>query len=164
MLSGHSTGPKKFQQGHVVGTWVFRVHEGRRVHLFLTSSLLRSGTLKGQPSGVALLRNSKTDPSALVSTSILAGQATFSVPYQLLVIRPPSQGSLFILQDGTLLSRGHLVSHLQEALSQAGIDTANFSGHSFRIGAAACSCIEPDCSPNFSRFLEFCKRPHIQQW
>ena len=30
-----------------------------------------------------------------------------------------------------------MVTHLREALLQAGIDTTNFSGHSFRIGAAS---------------------------
>ena len=54
-----------------------------------------------------------------------------------LAIRPPNAGPLFLFEDGTPLSRAHLVTHLREALSQAGIDTDGYSGHSFRIGAAS---------------------------
>ena len=54
-----------------------------------------------------------------------------------LAIRPTKPGPLFIFQDGTPLSRPLLVTHLQEALTRAGVDTASYSGHSFRIGAAS---------------------------
>ena len=54
-----------------------------------------------------------------------------------LAIRPPDPGPLFIHQDGRPLSRKYLVSQMREALSQAGVNTARFSGHSFRIGAAS---------------------------
>lgn len=54
-----------------------------------------------------------------------------------LSIRPPSPGPLFIFDDGTPLSRPQLVLHLRHALSQLGISVANYSGHSFRIGAAS---------------------------
>ena len=53
-----------------------------------------------------------------------------------LAIRPPVPGPLFCFQNGTPLSRVHLVHHLRDALSQAGVDTAHNAGHSFRIGAA----------------------------
>ena len=42
-----------------------------------------------------------------------------------------------MFQDGTPLSRSLLVTHLREVLTQAGVNTANYSGHSFRIGAAS---------------------------
>ena len=54
-----------------------------------------------------------------------------------LAIRPSTPGPLFVFQDGTPLSRRQLVLHLRDALSQIGIDVTNFSGHSFRIGAAS---------------------------
>lgn len=53
-----------------------------------------------------------------------------------LAIRPSAPGPLFIFQNGTPLTRGQLVSQLRKALCQAGVNNDNFSGHSFRIGAA----------------------------
>ena len=43
---------------------------------------------------------------------------------------------LFAFQDGTPLSWAQMVTHLHGALVWAGIDTTNFSGHSFQISAA----------------------------
>lgn len=53
-----------------------------------------------------------------------------------LAVRPRNPGPLFVYQDGSPLSRRQLVTQLRSALSEAGIDTTGFSGHSFRIGAA----------------------------
>ena len=52
-----------------------------------------------------------------------------------LVIRPSTPGPLFIFADGAPLSRGRLVAALTEALTSAGFDSSQYSGHSFRIGA-----------------------------
>ena len=88
-----------------------------------------------------LLRRSKTDPIGagvhlyLCRTGDILCPVTAMLGY--LAIRPTSVGPLFLFEDGTPLSRPHLVTHMWEALSQAGIDTAHFSGHSFRIGAAS---------------------------
>ena len=54
-----------------------------------------------------------------------------------LAICPSTPGPLFHFQGGTPLSRTHLVTHVWDALSCAGIDASQFSGHSFRIGAAS---------------------------
>ena len=43
---------------------------------------------------------------------------------------------LFIFHDGSTLSRERLVSSLRQVLSDVGASTAQYSGHSFRIGAA----------------------------
>ena len=51
-------------------------------------------------------------------------------------IRTAPPGPLFLFQDGTPLTRAALVTHLRAALSQAGVDSSPYSGHSFRIGAA----------------------------
>ena len=86
------------------------------------------------------LRRSKTDPLGN-GTHIHVGRngaaiCPVSATLAYLAIRPPTPGPLFIFQNGTPLSRGRLVSHLHEALSQVGINVNNYSGHSFRIGAA----------------------------
>ena len=49
---------------------------------------------------------------------------------------PKRSGPLFIFQDGSTLSRERLVSSLCQVLSDVGVSTAQYSRHSFRIGAA----------------------------
>ena len=51
-----------------------------------------------------------------------------------LAARPSAHEPLFTFEDG--LTRAALVTHLQTALSHAGIEHSNYTGHSFRIGAA----------------------------
>ena len=51
--------------------------------------------------------------------------------------RPDTSGPLFIHSNGVPLSRSFLVNSLRIALTDAGIDTSGYSGHSFRIGAAS---------------------------
>ena len=46
-------------------------------------------------------------------------------------------GPLFCHRDGSPLTREQLVSNLRATLAAAGVDYRNFSGHSFRIGAAS---------------------------
>ena len=53
-----------------------------------------------------------------------------------LAARPSDHGPLFTFEDGAPLTRAALVTHLQTALSHAGIEHSNYTGHSFRIGAA----------------------------
>ena len=55
---------------------------------------------------------------------------------QFLAARPSDHGPLFTFEDGAPLTRAALVTHLQTALSHAGIEHSNYTGHSFRIGAA----------------------------
>ena len=88
-----------------------------------------------------LLRRSKTDQFGQ-GTQLYLGRTNstlcpVSAVLAYLAIRPSVPGPLFVFKDGTPLSRSHLVSHLRGALSQLGIDGTNFSGHSFRIGAAS---------------------------
>lgn len=52
-----------------------------------------------------------------------------------LVVRGNKPGPLFVLQNGSPLTRPLLTKWLREIVSAAGI-TGNFSSHSFRIGAA----------------------------
>ena len=48
-----------------------------------------------------------------------------------------SSGPLFMQDDGSPLSRSALVLWLKSTLQAAGMESAHFSGHSFRIGAAS---------------------------
>ena len=88
-----------------------------------------------------LLRTSKTDTFGMGTRLYLGrtGKSLCPVAAMLgyLAIHPSNPGPLFIWENGTPLSRAQLVKHLQEVLTQAGIDTTHFSGHSFRIGAAS---------------------------
>ena len=52
-------------------------------------------------------------------------------------IRLSSPGPFFITKDGSPLTHTQLVAAVRQALSAAGLDTTGYSGHSFRIGAAA---------------------------
>ena len=87
-----------------------------------------------------VLRRSKTDQFGTGSYLYLGRTGTTLCPVSAvlayLAVRPATPGPLFIFKDGSPLSRVQLISHLRDALSQIGVDVTNFSGHSFRIGAA----------------------------
>lgn len=87
-----------------------------------------------------LVRRSKSDQQGNGARLYLGRTGTIPCPVSAvlayLAMRPSMPGPLFLFQDGTPLSRIKLVSHLKEALSRLGLSTANYSGHSFRIGAA----------------------------
>ena len=90
---------------------------------------------------IVRLRHSKTDPFGAGVNLYLGRTGNTLCPVAAvlgyLAIRPSTPGPLFHFQDGTPLSRTHLVTHIRDALSRAGIDASQFSGHSFRIGAAS---------------------------
>ena len=48
----------------------------------------------------------------------------------------PRHGPLFVHQDGSPLTRAQFVHLLKEALAMRGVDHKQYTGHSFRIGAA----------------------------
>ena len=50
--------------------------------------------------------------------------------------RGDQEGPFFLLRDGTPLTKARFISGVRQALIQAGIPYQNYSGHSFRIGAA----------------------------
>ena len=87
-----------------------------------------------------VIRRSKTDQARIGTNLYLGRTGTTLCPVSAvlayLAIRPPTPGPLFVFQDGNPLTRDKLVSQMRDALSQLGIDSTNFSGHSFRIGAA----------------------------
>ena len=82
------------------------------------------------------LRHKKTDPFG-IGTHLYLGRTgdqtlcPVTAVLNYLAIHPPVPGPLFCFQNGTPLSRVHLVHHLQDALFQAGVDTIHYAGHSF---------------------------------
>ena len=87
------------------------------------------------------LRHSKTDQFSRGAHIYFGRTQSVLCPVSALLaymaIRPPTPGPLFIFQDGTPLTRQKLVYHLRKAVSNLGLTTAGYSGHSFRIGAAS---------------------------
>ena len=53
-----------------------------------------------------------------------------------LAVRGNSSGPLFTWKDGVFLTQANFIAAVKKALESAGLDTSNFNGHSFRIGAA----------------------------
>ena len=54
-----------------------------------------------------------------------------------MVRRGSSPGPFFTFADGRPLTRECFVKAVRGAMDQAGIDSSRYTGHSFRIGAAA---------------------------
>ena len=88
------------------------------------------------------IKASKTDPfwmgchiyvAALMETFALAINAMLSC----LAVRGSSTGLLFHFKDTTPLVKSKFVSEFRDKLSQAGLNSSEYSGHSFRIGAAS---------------------------
>ena len=86
------------------------------------------------------LKHSKTDPFRHGVDIYLGRTGRDLCPVGALLafmaVRPAVKGPLFVFANGTRLTRDRLVEAVCRALQQAGIPTAGYSGHSFRIGAA----------------------------
>ena len=94
-----------------------------------------------QPSYLAVpIKQSRTDPfqkGVQVIIGCTGGQlCPVAVILTHMVPRKPSEGPLFHIKDGRLLTRVRCVSQVREALEQVGIEYSKYAGHSFRIGAA----------------------------
>lgn len=59
-----------------------------------------------------------------------------SAQLQYLAIRGVNQGPVFILKDGSYLTRQKFAVMIADCLRKAGIDDKGYSTHSFCIGAA----------------------------
>lgn len=86
------------------------------------------------------LKASKTDPFR-VGVQIYIGKTTgplcpIAAMLAYLAVRGSVHGLLFHHADGSPLTKAKFVSGFRSKLSQAGLDSKNYSGHSFRIGAA----------------------------
>ena len=86
---------------------------------------------------VVNLKASKTDPFRL-GVSVFLGRTnnTLCPIAAVLVLRGQEDGAFFRFSDGRLLTRARFVSAVRVALEEGGVDARNYSGHSFRIGAA----------------------------
>ena len=91
------------------------------------------------------IKQSKTGPLRQGVDIFLGATNTDICPVQavlqFLAVRNPSPGPFFIIQSGSPLTQGTLVSHLRAALQKAGIPHSAYNGHSFRIGAATIAVV-----------------------
>ena len=86
------------------------------------------------------IKQSKTDPFRK-GVDLFVGKTgsslcPVSAMLSYLCVRGMEKGPLFKFEDGRLLSRQRFVKEVRDGLQKAGIDSAKYSGHSFRIGAA----------------------------
>ena len=94
-----------------------------------------------QPSVMQItLKASKTDPFRL-GVQIYVGKTLgvlcpVSAMLAYLSLRGPNPGMLFQYADKSPLTKSRFVADFRARLTQAGIASHNYSGHSFRIGAA----------------------------
>ncbi len=67
--------------------------------------------------------------------------------------RGDGPGSFFTFSDGTPLTKAWFVARVQIALRTAGVQSNNYTGHSFRIGAAtaAAKCWDDGAAQPFYR-------------
>ena len=86
------------------------------------------------------IKASKTDPFRR-GISIFIGRVSsdlcpVSAMLAYMVVRGKIAGPLFRFSDGKPLTRQRLVTAVKDALVKAGVEPGQYSGHSFRIGAA----------------------------
>ena len=108
------------------------------VHLSLADLAVDSHT---NPTLIRVrIKQSKTDPFRLGADIFLGASSAPICPVQAIVnyiaVRSPGPGPLFCFESGSPLSRASMVSEVQQALTNTGLEAAGFAGHSFRIGAA----------------------------
>ena len=88
------------------------------------------------------LKVSKTDPFRKGQTVVIgrANSKLCPISAMLAYIESrtplPNSGPLFTFQSGSFLTRGKFTSETRDLLSKGGLDSSEFAGHSFRIGAA----------------------------
>ena len=86
------------------------------------------------------VKASKTDPFwqgiSLFIGRVASDLCPVSAMLAYLVVKGNQTGPLFKFRDGRSLTRQRFVMAVQEALNAAGVEAGQYSGHSFRIGAA----------------------------
>lgn len=86
------------------------------------------------------LKASKTDPFRKGVEIVLGRTQNALCPVSALLsylaLRGSRPGFLFLFADGRPLTKSRFIQQIREALSQLGIDSSKYAGHSFRIGAA----------------------------
>ena len=101
-----------------------------------------SANVPSQPTVVQLrLKQSKTDPFRQGVNIYLGATNCTLCPVtallNFLAIRGQADGPLFHFQDLTPLTKQRFTSKFRSLLQRVGIDSSQYSGHSFRIGAAS---------------------------
>ena len=91
-----------------------------------------------------------------------------------LAVRGRGPGPLFRFKDGKVLTRGRFISHIRRALDALGLVSADYAGHSFRVGAATTAAERgiPDSTIKAlgrwksSAFLRYIRTPreHLANW
>ena len=132
---------------------------GCHEHLFLWFLALRriDQTTHLAPSDVSLdnltspskmfvtIKASKTDPFrsgvTLVLGAINGDLCPIGATLHYLSIRGTGNGPLFKFEDGSFLYRDRFVAEVRKLLRSAGIEASQYSGHSFRIGAATTAAL-----------------------
>jgi len=118
-----------------------------------------------------LLKRSKTDQFGRGVAVFLGATGDELCPVagilSFVALRGNTAGPFFRFLDGTPLTKSRFVSHVREAMVRAGIPTHNYSGHSFRIGAATAaaqaglqdSTIQALGRWSSNAFLRYIRRP-----
>lgn len=86
------------------------------------------------------IKASKTDPFR-TGQNIIIGKTNQAVcpvlaMKQYLSVRNPCPGPLFVFSSGKPLTKVNLTAETRSLLSRAGLDSSQYAGHSYRIGAA----------------------------
>ena len=91
------------------------------------------------------IKASKTDPFRKGISVYLGRTDTDLCPVAAIlgymVHRGFRQGPFFMFQDGRFLTRDRFVAQVRRALQAAGVDSSQYAGHSFRIGAATTAAL-----------------------
>ena len=91
------------------------------------------------------IKASKTDPFRSGVTLVLGATNRDLCPIgatlHYLSIRGTGNGPLFKFEDGSFLYRDRFVAEVRKLLRSAGIEASQYSGHSFRIGAATTAAL-----------------------
>ena len=91
------------------------------------------------------IKASKTDPFRKGVSVFLGRTDTDICPVAAIlgymVQRGSQKGPLFLFSDGRFLTRERFVDQVRRALQVAGVDSSQYAGHSFRIGAATTAAL-----------------------
>ena len=92
------------------------------------------------------LKQSKTDPFRKGVSVYLGRTDSDLCPVAAILtymaVRPSGGGAFFIFRDGSFLTWDRPVAAIRRTLQSEGVDTRGYTGHSFRIGAAALAGID----------------------
>ena len=92
------------------------------------------------------IKASKTDPFRKGMTLVIGKTSQVTCPVNAMkkyldTIPKSCKGPLFVYANGKRLTRQHLTRELRYLLSRLGLNSSNYAGHSFRIGAATSAAV-----------------------